>query len=69
MCDFAVLCATTRLIATGVLAQKARRLKQRIFHAVGVNHMNQHDKWQRFGLRLHMDIKPFVGKILWLVVW
>ena len=31
--------------------------------------MDQHDKWQRFGLRLHMGIEPFVGKIMWLVVW
>jgi hypothetical protein len=56
----------------GVLARKANRLKRRIFHAAGVNHiwaMDQHDKWQRFGLRLHVGLEPFSGKILWLAIW
>jgi hypothetical protein len=31
--------------------------------------MDQHDKWQRFGLRLHLCVEPFSGKILWLKIW
>jgi hypothetical protein len=59
-------------VRAGVLARKSNRLKRRLFHAAGVNHlwaMDQHDKWQRFGLRLHLCVEPFVGKLMWLVIW
>jgi hypothetical protein len=55
-----------------VAARKAGRIRRRIFHAAGVNHIwafDQHDKWQRFGLRLHLGIEPFTGFLLWLIVW
>ena len=56
----------------GVLARKAGRIRRRVFYAAGVNHVwafDQHDKWQRFGLRLHLGIEPFSGLLLWLIVW
>ena len=50
----------------------AKRLVWHAFYAAGVNHfwaMDQHDKWQRFGLHWHGGLDGFTGKILWLVVW
>ncbi|KAG6848989.1 hypothetical protein H0H93_012194 [Arthromyces matolae] len=55
-----------------VAERKSRRLKRRRFWAAGVNDLlavDQHDKWQRFGLRLHTGIDPFIGRIQWLKVW
>ncbi|KAI6167932.1 hypothetical protein EDD17DRAFT_1882904 [Pisolithus thermaeus] len=51
---------------------KARRLQRRRFWAAGVNDLwavNQHDKWNRFGLALHTGVEPFSGKILWIRIW
>ena len=56
----------------GVRARRAGRIRRRVFYAAGVNHIwafDQHDKWMRFGLRLHMGIEPFTGVILWLIIW
>jgi len=56
----------------GVRARKVNQLRRRVFHAAGVNHlwaMDQHDKWKKYGLRLHLCIEPFTGKLLWLVIW
>ena len=56
----------------GVAAQKAGHIRRRVFYAAGVNRIwafDQHDKWQRFGLRLHLGIEPFMGFLLWLIVW
>lgn len=55
-----------------VAGRMARRFVRRTFYAAGINHfwaMDQHDKWKRFGLRLHGCLDGFTGKILWLVVW
>jgi hypothetical protein len=55
-----------------VLARRTGRIRCRIFYAAGVNHIwafDQHDKWMRYGLRLHMELEPFTGVILWLIVW
>ncbi|KAJ7835610.1 hypothetical protein B0H13DRAFT_1913517 [Mycena leptocephala] len=30
---------------------------------------DQHDKWKRFGLWLHLGIEPYSGWILWLKIW
>ncbi|OJA08709.1 hypothetical protein AZE42_08886 [Rhizopogon vesiculosus] len=30
---------------------------------------DQHDKWRRFQLFLHVGIEPFSGRILWLNIW
>ena len=56
----------------GVAAWKAGHIRWRVFYAVGVNHIwafDQHNKLQRFGLRLHLGIEPFTGFLLWLIVW
>ncbi|KAG6370288.1 hypothetical protein JVT61DRAFT_12239 [Boletus reticuloceps] len=55
-----------------VKQRKANRLQRRRFWAAGVNDIwavDRHDKWQRFGLRLHTGIEPFSGRILWMKVW
>ncbi|KII92463.1 hypothetical protein PLICRDRAFT_678606 [Plicaturopsis crispa FD-325 SS-3] len=55
-----------------VQRRKAKRFKRKRFWAAGVMDMltfDQHDKWQRFGLFLHMAIEPFSGRIAWLKIW
>ncbi len=49
--------------------RKAGRLKRRRFWAAGVNDIvaiDQHDKWKRFGLALHIGVDPFAGRIHWV---
>ncbi|PBK68632.1 hypothetical protein ARMSODRAFT_887685, partial [Armillaria solidipes] len=31
--------------------------------------VDQHDKWKKFGLRLHIGLDPFTGVIKWLKIW
>ena len=31
--------------------------------------IDQHDKWGRFGLWLHLGIDPFTGRFAWLKTW
>ena len=55
-----------------VQARKAGRMRRRVFYAAGVNHIwafDQHDKWQRYGLRHHIGVEPYTGRILWLLIW
>lgn len=55
-----------------VRERKAGRLKRRRFWAAGVNDIlaiDQHDKWQDYGLRLHLGLDPFPGRTQWLKVW
>jgi hypothetical protein len=55
-----------------ILERKARRLKRNRFWSAGVNDIwsvDQHDKWKRFGLALHLGMEPYSGKILWLRIW
>ena len=55
-----------------VQARSAGRIRRRVFYAAGVNHiwaLDQHDKWKRFGLRLHIGVETFTGFILWLTIW
>ncbi|KZV79977.1 hypothetical protein EXIGLDRAFT_578677, partial [Exidia glandulosa HHB12029] len=52
--------------------RKQRKLRRKRFWATGVNDFwafDQHDKWKRFGLRLHLGMEVASGKILWLRVW
>ncbi|OBZ74272.1 hypothetical protein A0H81_05042 [Grifola frondosa] len=61
-----------RYHAEEVRARKAQRLLRRQFWTVGVNDiwcMDQHDKWRRFELYLHIGVEPFSGRILWLKIW
>lgn len=42
------------------------------FWAVGVNDLwtfDQHDKWKRFYLYLHVAVEPVSGLVLWLKIW
>ncbi|KAI6146513.1 hypothetical protein EDD17DRAFT_1651475, partial [Pisolithus thermaeus] len=55
-----------------VRQRKARRLQRRRFWAAGVNDLwavDQHNKWNRFGLALHTGVELFSGKILWIHIW
>ncbi|PSS37790.1 hypothetical protein PHLCEN_2v357 [Hermanssonia centrifuga] len=55
-----------------VLARKGQRLIRKQFWTVGVNDiwtMDQHDKWRRFQLFLHIGIELHSGLILWLKLW
>ncbi|KAH7906201.1 hypothetical protein BJ138DRAFT_1117789 [Hygrophoropsis aurantiaca] len=55
-----------------VKARQAKRFKRKRFFAAGVMDivtMDQHDKWKRFGLWLHLGLDPFSGFITWLKVW
>lgn len=31
--------------------------------------IDQHDKWGRFGLWMHLGMDPFTGRIAWMKVW
>lgn len=55
-----------------VLDRKARRLVRKQFWTTGVNDvwcMDQHDKWRRFQLFLHLCLEPYSGRIIWLKIW
>lgn len=58
---------------TDLIAQrKGKSFKRKRFWAAGVNDLwcvDQHDKWKRFGLALHLGVEPYSGKLLWLRVW
>ncbi|KZT61001.1 hypothetical protein CALCODRAFT_428374, partial [Calocera cornea HHB12733] len=50
----------------------ARRLKKAVHWSAGAHErwsMDQHDKWRRFGLFLHVGIENFSNAVLWLKVW
>jgi len=52
--------------------RKSRWLKHSTYWAAGLHDIwvfDQHDKWRRFQLFLHVGIEPFSGRILWLKVW
>ncbi|KZV92964.1 hypothetical protein EXIGLDRAFT_613613, partial [Exidia glandulosa HHB12029] len=53
-------------------ARRQNRLKRKRFWAAGVNDIwsfDQHDKWKRFGLLVHLGAEVVSGKLLWLRVW
>lgn len=52
-----------------VRKRKGQVAKPRVFYSLGANEiwaLDQHDKWKRFGLWLHVGLDVFSGKILWL---
>jgi hypothetical protein len=56
----------------GVACRRKRKFKRKRFWAAGVHDIwaqDQHDKWERFGLFLHVAVEPVSGYILWLKVW
>ena len=51
---------------------KKKRFCRKRFWAAGVNDVwtcDQHDKWKRFGLWLHVGLDPYPGQLQWLKVW
>ncbi|KAF7797832.1 hypothetical protein EIP86_009038 [Pleurotus ostreatoroseus] len=55
-----------------VKQRKANRLIRRQFWCVGVSDiwmMDQHDKWRRWELFLHICVEPMSSEILWLTIW
>ncbi|KDR65144.1 hypothetical protein GALMADRAFT_1330174 [Galerina marginata CBS 339.88] len=55
-----------------VESRKQKRFRRKRFWAAGVNDLwtcDQHDKWKRFGLWLHLGLDPYPGQLQWLKVW
>ncbi|KAJ7772003.1 hypothetical protein DFH07DRAFT_866290 [Mycena maculata] len=55
-----------------VRRRKLRRFRRKRFWSAGVMDIiavDQHDKWKRFGLWLHVGLDPFTGHIAWLCIW
>ncbi|KAG6818632.1 hypothetical protein H0H93_003299 [Arthromyces matolae] len=55
-----------------VQRRKNHRFRRKRFWAAGVMDMlcvDQHDKWKRFGLWLHIGLDPYPGRIAWLKIW
>ncbi|KAH9856452.1 hypothetical protein C2E23DRAFT_811473 [Lenzites betulinus] len=55
-----------------VQARKRRKFKRHRFWTAGLNDFwafDQHDKWRRFGLYLHLGTEPTAGEIKWLKIW
>ncbi|KZT55411.1 hypothetical protein CALCODRAFT_405924, partial [Calocera cornea HHB12733] len=52
--------------------RRARRLKHYVHWSTGLHEVwsvDQHDKWKRFGLFLHVGVENFSNFVLWLKVW
>ncbi|KAF9495951.1 hypothetical protein BDN71DRAFT_1482434 [Pleurotus eryngii] len=55
-----------------VQQRRSQRFRRKRFWAAGIMDMlccDQHDKWKRFGLRLHNAVDLFIGKIHWIKIW
>ncbi|KAG6848359.1 hypothetical protein H0H93_000889 [Arthromyces matolae] len=55
-----------------VQSRKQRKFRRKRFWAAGVMDIlsiDQHDKWKRFGLWLHLACDPYPGRIAWLKIW
>ncbi|KAK7002061.1 hypothetical protein R3P38DRAFT_3326646 [Favolaschia claudopus] len=56
----------------GIARRKAKRFVRKRFWSAGVMDVlcfDQHDKWKRFGLWLHLGMDPFTGRIAWIKIW
>ncbi|KAJ7899222.1 hypothetical protein B0H14DRAFT_2331815 [Mycena olivaceomarginata] len=56
----------------GIARRKRKQFKRKRFWAAGVLDIlcfDQHDKWKRFGLWLHIGLDPYPGRIYWLRIW
>ncbi|KAJ7084177.1 hypothetical protein C8R43DRAFT_1051851 [Mycena crocata] len=52
--------------------RRALRFKRKRFWSAGIMDIicfDQHDKWKRYGLFLHLGIDPYSGRLLWLRIW
>ncbi|KAG8779464.1 hypothetical protein FRC12_024225 [Ceratobasidium sp. 428] len=55
-----------------VAARKGKVIKRRQFFSNGPNEIwaiDQHDKWKRFGMWMHVGLDVFSGRVLWLKVY
>ncbi|KZT50095.1 hypothetical protein CALCODRAFT_445008 [Calocera cornea HHB12733] len=63
---------TNKYHAAEVRRRKGRKLKRKklwspgVFDSVAVD---QHDKWQQYGLYLHLGVEMFSGALLWIEPW
>ncbi|KZT52803.1 hypothetical protein CALCODRAFT_441053 [Calocera cornea HHB12733] len=58
--------------ADGNRQRLVKRLKPQFNWSTGLHEcwsMDQHDKWRRFGLFLHVGLEEFSNYVLWLKVW
>ncbi|KZT49991.1 hypothetical protein CALCODRAFT_445088, partial [Calocera cornea HHB12733] len=52
--------------------RRGRRLRHSVHWTAGLHEVwlaDQHDKWKRFGLFLHVGVENFSNYLLWLKVW
>jgi hypothetical protein len=52
--------------------RKAKRFRRKRFWSAGVMEilcMDQHDKWQRFGLWFHQGQDSYPGRLAWMKIW
>lgn len=55
-----------------VALRKQKQFRWKWFWAAGVMDIlacDQHDKWKRFGLWLHVSLDPYCGRLAWLKIW
>ncbi|KAJ7844680.1 hypothetical protein B0H13DRAFT_2411186, partial [Mycena leptocephala] len=55
-----------------VRQRRVFKFKRKRFFSAGVMDIlcfDQHDKWKRFGLWLHLGIDPYPGQLHWLKIW
>ncbi|KAK7036943.1 hypothetical protein R3P38DRAFT_3311626 [Favolaschia claudopus] len=55
-----------------VARRKRKRFRRKRFWAAGIMDIltfDQHDKWKRFGLWLHVGLDPLPGRLAWLKIW
>ena len=55
-----------------VTQRKRRQFKQGRYYPAGVMEcwsIDQHDKWERFGLWLHLGTDPCTGRFAWFRIW
>ncbi|KAJ7827354.1 hypothetical protein B0H14DRAFT_2595352 [Mycena olivaceomarginata] len=55
-----------------VRQRRAFKFKRKRFYSAGVMDLvcfDQHDKWKRFGLWLHLGMDPYPGQLHWLKIW
>ncbi|KZT31238.1 hypothetical protein SISSUDRAFT_995382, partial [Sistotremastrum suecicum HHB10207 ss-3] len=56
----------------GVRDRRARVFVRHLYDAAAVNEcwaFDQHDKWRRFGLYLHVGLEAYSGRVMWLKIW
>jgi len=55
-----------------VESRKSHKFRPKRFWATGVMDVltiDQHDKWQWFGLWMHTSVDPYPGRVAWLKIW